>query len=579
MTTQTAAHPDLSALTDQELGAMYGDGTGPVAAAAIAEARRRDRRDRRRLQAARRREAIDAAWHEAAHAEYLAAEAGTCGVMLSAAGDGVGRQPFPLLWTCSEADFARYASEEMKRWRAEAPAFTRRAEYFRQASRPYAGARPWDDETEGTMAEGDGGLAEFGAPAEDGPAVAVAGPDGPADPAGGESVAPAGGGDSGAAQRRAERAARAQVIRAEVAGYAPASAMRPPVVARPVNACAGCAGPANGPCKHPGRWAGTGGVIEPAAAAAPALSGPVLSPARQMPDAPELLRAVLDATGVYLTDYVWFKSRSAAVAAVLWVAHAAPRDAEQNLIWWTSPNLIATSAMNGSGKSTLFDLFSVLLKSRAGRMAKVTPAGLTYVLGKLHEVGLADDAQNMFGATGTAAKDLQSIMQNSYTRGGTWVDGTGGGKVKPIYGPLAIAGKDQLITTHADALVDILNRSVILRMARPPRYMPAVTGKAIARGRQLADALAAVTGALAAEFVATEEAIAEETAGLEITEGDGGRTAQIWRPLHAVAQVAGGRWPQAAVDAAAELTAASGDLFAAADVLAELGTVRDFWAD
>lgn len=51
-----------------------------------------------------------------------------------------------MLWTCSERQFERWASEEMKRWRAfDAPSFTRRRDYMRDASRPRAGDYPWHD--------------------------------------------------------------------------------------------------------------------------------------------------------------------------------------------------------------------------------------------------------------------------------------------------------------------------------------------------------------------------------------------------------------------------------------------------
>lgn len=89
-----------------------------------------------------------------------------------------------------------------------------------------------------------------------------------------------------------------------------------------------------------------------------AVRGGQLAP-QEIPDAPELLRQVLEETGLYLMDYVEFPSRSALVAVLLWIAHAAARDGQRDLIWWASPRLMLTSAENGSGKSTLLEAIAV----------------------------------------------------------------------------------------------------------------------------------------------------------------------------------------------------------------------------
>lgn len=324
----------------------------------------------------------------------------------------------------------------------------------------------------------------------------------------------------------------------------------------------------------------TTGIAGPQPQAQVAVRGAQLAP-REIPDAAALLRQVLEETGLYLMDYVEFPSRSALVAVLLWIAHAAARDSQRELIWWASPRLLLTSAENGSGKSTLLDMIGLLLGSRAGRMVKVTPYGLAKVLGAYKEVALPDDAQNMFGATGEAAKDVQTILLGSYSRGGTWVSGKSKGTIEPVFGPVAIAGKDAVITKNADALADLLARSVIVRMERPRRYMRQMDRAGHARGQALAQSLAAVTGALQDTLLHVAEDLSRQAVGQEITDGDGGRIAQIWNPLEAVAQVAGEMWIQAEAQAREELAAASGDLLGAESALA--GIVgdrtegRNFW--
>ena len=378
--------------------------------------------------------------------------------------------------------------------------------------------------------------------------------------------------------------------------------------------CAGCANP-HGGCKHPERWGKDTMTTDQAAPRAPAaayearmdaareaagrridaarerLTAPsaevatrepdeitptaVSAPARrQRPDAAELLRQVLEQIGLYVCQYVQFPSAAAVVATVLWTAHAAARDAEGKLIFRASPRLLLTSAENGSGKSTLMDLIALLLLSRVGRLVKVTAAGLAGILNELHDVGLPDDAQLTFGTTGAAAKDLQAVLLGSYSKKGSWVTGKSTVSVKPVYGPVVIAGKDELITVQRDKLKDLLARSVIIRMKRPATYMPQLDDDADARGEALGNALKTVMAALQDELKQAVRDLDAEAAGQQITEGDGGRTAQIFRQLQAVARVAGGMWPQAMDDAAEELIAASGDLISVEDMLSDLDDVR-----
>jgi energy-coupling factor transporter ATP-binding protein EcfA2 len=304
-------------------------------------------------------------------------------------------------------------------------------------------------------------------------------------------------------------------------------------------------------------------------------------PARALPDAPALLGQVLEQMAIYLTEYAQFPSKSAAVATTLWIAHAAARDSERNLIWRASPRLLLTSAQNGSGKSTVLDMIAILLQSRAGRMVKVTPYGLAKVLGAYKEVGLPDDAQQIFGTNGTAAKELLGILLGSYTRGGTWVSGKANGKIESVYGPVAIAGKDSLITTNAAALDDLLKRSIIIRMERPAVFMPQLDEDGEEWGAAIGKALEAVVGALQGQFKQAALDLAREARGQVITDGDGGRTGQIWRQLEAVARVAGGPWVPAVAQAADELAAACGDLLGAEEALADMAGMRSagrkFW--
>ena len=298
-------------------------------------------------------------------------------------------------------------------------------------------------------------------------------------------------------------------------------------------------------------------------------------------DAPALLRRTLEGMGLLYTDYVAFPSRSSVIAVTTWTGQAAARDADGESIWRAYVRLLLTSRENGSGKSTVADITRMLLQCRAGRMSKVTPYGLTKVLGVFKETAIVDDAQNTF-RNDKAGTELLTIMINGYTPGATWVSGKGGdGKIEPASGPLMVVGKDALIKERAESLKDLIARSAVVRMERPDHYMPEFDEEGEARARSLGATLRAVTGALQGELRQAARDLAKENQGRLITDGDGGRTAQIWRPMLAVARVAGDQWYDATLEAMEDLSSAGGDLLKADEALTALEDLRDdgrsFW--
>ena len=119
MTTVTV--PGIPGLTDHELRDAWCAGAVGLPELA-AECERRDRAQRRSAaaRAASRRRHTE--WESAAYAQYLEAEARTCGNLLSAAGRRAQRDPWPMLWQGSEETARRLASEELLAyWDYEAP--------------------------------------------------------------------------------------------------------------------------------------------------------------------------------------------------------------------------------------------------------------------------------------------------------------------------------------------------------------------------------------------------------------------------------------------------------------------------
>jgi hypothetical protein len=106
---------DLKALTDDELAALMATAGEATVTAIIREIGRRERVAATKARDAARWAATYAAWHDAAYAQFLAAEAETKGYMLSRAGVAAGIDPFDL-WSGPASKVAKYASEELRNY-------------------------------------------------------------------------------------------------------------------------------------------------------------------------------------------------------------------------------------------------------------------------------------------------------------------------------------------------------------------------------------------------------------------------------------------------------------------------------
>jgi hypothetical protein len=490
--TMTAA-ADLTGLADDQLAAMFASGDETTRGAVLAECQRQDaaadrerkRREWRASPAGQRYAAADAAWTDASHAEFLAAEAACRGRLLAPGAPA--RDPWPMLWTCSERDLDRWASEEFKRWREyDAASFTRRADLMRQAARPRAGEAPWHEPgREETTVE----RKTVAPSAEDLEAAE----------------------DAAAEARKAERAQGAREREERR-------------------------------LQREARAASASVAVMAPSAVIPAAGG--LAPRRPEIDGARLLEQI----GLFIIDHVALPSPAAAVALTLWAAHERARDADGQLIWRASPRLLLTSSENGAGKSTALDVLAILCQSRAGRIGTVTAPGLAQLVGRLREVALLDEAQLTFGA-GRRAEQVRLIINSGYTRRGHCLTGQGGKtSLTPVFGACALAGLDSLIHGTDGRLADTLSRCIIVRMQRPPRRMPELDERGEIRGARLAAALAAWTASerdtLRRAALDLADAAADGSDGLDGLADDGGRTVQLWRALLSVADTAGGQCPR-----------------------------------
>jgi putative DNA primase/helicase len=270
----------------------------------------------------------------------------------------------------------------------------------------------------------------------------------------------------------------------------------------------------------------------------------------------------------------------AAITVALWIAFAWTHDAATH-----SPILLVTSAEMNSGKTTLLGLVRFLVP-RALFIVEISSAVLYRAIEKWTPTLIVDEADVLFKQN----PELRAVVNSGWTRGmgvPRCHPETHEPEIFSTFGPKAIGmkGKNLPDTT--------LGRSIVIEMQRKKSDEHAdnfehVDDDELITTRRLLARWAAdnVKALIAAEPV--------------LPEGFQNRLAANWRPLLAIADAAGGEWPELAraaakalsnIDAESEGTALLSDIklifaakavdrLASADLVAALHALEDRpWAE
>ncbi|MFE5936032.1 DUF3631 domain-containing protein [Streptomyces sp. NPDC056470] len=240
-----------------------------------------------------------------------------------------------------------------------------------------------------------------------------------------------------------------------------------------------------------------------------------------------------------------FPREAAYVAVALWDAHAHLLDAFDS-----TPRLAFLSPEPGSGKSRALEVVETLVprpmlavNARAAALFRSVsdPAGRPTIL--------FDEIDTVFGPKAGDNEELRGFLNAGHRRSGVTYRciGDGGNQTVvefPSYTAVSVAGLGYLPDT-------ITTRSVIIRMRRRARNEHVEPFRARlheAEGNKLRDRLAQWA-----------DQVREDVAGRwpEMPEGVTDRPADVWEPLIAVADAAGGDWPERARTACVELVNAS----------------------
>src|SRR5262249_256110 len=241
---------------------------------------------------------------------------------------------------------------------------------------------------------------------------------------------------------------------------------------------------------------------------------------------------LLDEVAAFCGRFIAYPNDYAQVAHTLWIAHAHLMDA-----WETTPRLASISPEPGSGKTRLQEVTALLVPNPV-ETANVSPA---YLFRRINsEDGLPtilyDEIDALFGGKGQAAEEIRALLNAGHRRGATVGRCVITGKTtatedSPAFCAVALAGLGFLPDT-------LMSRSIILRIRRrlPAEYLePFRRRDAKSIGHALRDRLV-----IWAASVLEKIRNARPTMPAEITD----RAADCWEPLLAVADAAGGHWPE-----------------------------------
>lgn len=254
----------------------------------------------------------------------------------------------------------------------------------------------------------------------------------------------------------------------------------------------------------------------------------------------DLGSALLDELDVLLARFVVFPSVDARVAVALWTLHAHAVDAFES-----TPRLALLSPEKGSGKTRTLEVLGLLVPDPI-HAVNMSAAALYRLVKEKQPTLLLDEADSYLGnLVAKQHEDLRGLINAGHRRGATVYRGEVTGKTVsvvefPAFAACALAGIGDLPDT-------ILDRSIVIAMKRraPDERVEAFRDRLV---RPQAEELRA---RLAAWAEAHADALGE--AWPEMPSGIVDRAADVLEPLIAIADQAGGDWPERARQAATNL--------------------------
>jgi len=279
------------------------------------------------------------------------------------------------------------------------------------------------------------------------------------------------------------------------------------------------------------------------------------------------LGGCLDEIAAFLEGYVFFGEDERAATqrdvTVLWIAHT-------YIYGWlqVSPRLWVQSPVKASGKTTLVSCLELLVHQPV-RWIELTDAAFFRRAQAGPATFLLDEIDAIFGSQGTDRRGLRSALNEAYKLGARIPRVNKHGDVEEfeIYAPVAFAGLGRAIPAT------LRSRAIEIEPWKPPTGHAAIPLD-VSTHRRVAEHQAALLRDQLANLTSDHaDAIAHRT--VIVPDGLTDRAAELWRPLLAIAQHAGGRWADRGDAAARRLAPGARDDEPALQLLFDLRQVFD----
>ena len=248
---------------------------------------------------------------------------------------------------------------------------------------------------------------------------------------------------------------------------------------------------------------------------------------------------LLDQVTAFITRFSVFPDRHCAPMLALWCAHT-----HAIAHFYTTPRLILDSAEPGSGKTRVLEVAQFLV-AKPEMTISITTAAIFRMLAVGPVTLLFDEIDAVFSGNGGGNhEDLRALLNAGYKRSATVARCVGDAsrmKVErfPVFAPVALAG----IAGGMPATITTRAITVHMRRRAPHEHAePFRERKVEKEAEPLRDQLADWLDRVGADQLAGAEPA--------VPDGVADRAAEVWEPLLAIADEAGGHWPDTARAAA-----------------------------
>ncbi|ASO21050.1 hypothetical protein FHR81_002019 [Actinoalloteichus hoggarensis] len=242
---------------------------------------------------------------------------------------------------------------------------------------------------------------------------------------------------------------------------------------------------------------------------------------------------ILDDIQRFIQRFNVFPSQHCAPMLALWYAHT--HLAHQ---FYVTPRLILSSAEPGSGKTRVLEVAQFLVY-RPEMILSPSTAALFRMITEKPLTILFDEVDTVFNPKASGTEDLRGMLNAGYKRTATiprCVTENGTVRVEKlrVYSPAALAG----IAGHMPTTITTRAITVHMRRRGPGETVEPFREQTVeAEAVPLRDALAGWAASIADTIGATVPTMPD---------GVTDRPAEIWEPLLAIAEAAGGDWPETA---------------------------------